>query len=153
MPITEDTRYRMQGRLHQVLGVEEANTLMEHLPPLGWGEVAIKADLAVRDRKIDGVEERLGLRIDRVDRKIDGAEERLGMRIDRLGDRIGGVDARIDSVEERFGLRLEATEHRIRVELHQGLTGIQRDMRVQGWSLLGGVSVVVAVATAVGQLL
>ena len=128
MPITEDTRYRMQGRLYQVLGVEEASTLMEHLPPLGWGDVATKADLAVLDRKIDGVEERLGLRIDR-------------------------VDARIDSVEERFGLRLEATEQRIRVELDQGLAGIQREMRVQGWSLLGGVSVVVAVATAVGQLL
>ena len=101
---------------------------MEHLPPFGCCDVATKADLAVLDRKIDGV------------------EERLGLRIDRLGDRIGGV-------EERFGLRLEATEHRIRTELYQGLAGIQREMRVQGWSLLGGVSVVVAVATAVWQLL
>jgi hypothetical protein len=71
--------------------------------------------------------------------EIDGVEERLGTRI--------------DGVEERFALRLENTEHRIRTELYQGLAGIQREMRVQGFSILGGVSLVVAVATALGRLL
>ena len=34
----------MYQRLEEVLGAEEATTLMEHLPPTGWGDVARKSD-------------------------------------------------------------------------------------------------------------
>lgn len=45
MAITEHDRHRMYQRLEQVLGPEEASTLMEHLPPVGWADVATKRDL------------------------------------------------------------------------------------------------------------
>jgi hypothetical protein len=132
MVITDQDRLDLYASLGETIGSKEAATLMEHLPPGGWREVAMRSDVAVVRSELRGVEERLGLR-------IDGVEERLGLRI--------------DGVEERLGTRLELTEQRLRTDLHQGLAGIQRDMRVQGFSLLGGVSVIVAVATAVGQLL
>jgi hypothetical protein len=45
MGIDERARHDLFLRLEQVLGSEEATTLMEHLPPTGWADVATKRDL------------------------------------------------------------------------------------------------------------
>ena len=45
MTIREHDRHRMYQRLEEVLGSEEATTLMEHLPPVGWADVATTRDL------------------------------------------------------------------------------------------------------------
>ncbi|MEA2931889.1 MAG: hypothetical protein QOI56_674 [Actinomycetota bacterium] len=48
MAIDERTRHQLFLRLEEVLGDEEASTLMEHLPPVGWADVATKRDLDLR---------------------------------------------------------------------------------------------------------
>jgi hypothetical protein len=45
MVIDEGSRHRLHGKLEQVLGPQEAETLMAHLPPVGWADVATKRDL------------------------------------------------------------------------------------------------------------
>ena len=45
MAVSEESRHRRYGRLEELLGREEAATLMEHLPPVGWADVATKRDL------------------------------------------------------------------------------------------------------------
>ena len=45
MAITEDQRHDLYEGLIQLLGREKATTLMEHLPPVGWADVATKRDL------------------------------------------------------------------------------------------------------------
>jgi hypothetical protein len=47
MAIDEESRHRLYGRLQEVLGAEEATILIEHLPPVGWADVAAKRDLDV----------------------------------------------------------------------------------------------------------
>ena len=45
MAITEETRNDLYQGLTKALGKQRATTLMEHLPPGGWGNVATKQDL------------------------------------------------------------------------------------------------------------
>ena len=45
MAIDERARHQLYLRLEEHLGVEAATTLMEHLPPTGWADVATKRDL------------------------------------------------------------------------------------------------------------
>jgi len=45
MALDERSRHELFLRLEETLGPEAATTLMEHLPPVGWGDVATKRDL------------------------------------------------------------------------------------------------------------
>ena len=45
MANNEDDRFRLHQHLEEVLGRDDANTLMEHLPPTGWANVATKDDV------------------------------------------------------------------------------------------------------------
>ncbi len=45
MATTEETRNDLYQGLTEALGKQRANTLMEHLPPRGWADVATKQDL------------------------------------------------------------------------------------------------------------
>ena len=49
MTVDDRTRLNLHRKLEAVLGHEEADTLMAHLPPVTWNEVATKADLAALD--------------------------------------------------------------------------------------------------------
>ena len=45
MPVDDRTRLNLHRKLEAVLGPEEADTLMAHLPPVTWQDVATKDDL------------------------------------------------------------------------------------------------------------
>ncbi len=53
MTIDERSRYSLHQRLEQVLGLDEATVLMEHLPPVGWADVATKSDIATLKSDLD----------------------------------------------------------------------------------------------------
>ena len=53
MAITEQSRHRMYKHLEELMGTEDAGVLMEHLPPVGWADVATKRDLEMLDLKFE----------------------------------------------------------------------------------------------------
>jgi hypothetical protein len=54
--ITEQARHRMYKHLEELMGAEDAGTLMEHLPPVGWADVATKRDIEMLELKMDNLE-------------------------------------------------------------------------------------------------
>ena len=45
MPVDDRTRLNLHRKLEAVLGTDDADTLMAHLPPVTWQDVATKADV------------------------------------------------------------------------------------------------------------
>ena len=84
MAISEESRHHLYQRLEEVLGPSEATVLMEHLPPVGWADVATKRDL-------DALETRMNMRFERVDEKF--------LEVDRRFDE---MDRRFDQIDHRF---------------------------------------------------
>ena len=51
-PISEKVRWALMRRLIEVLGEEEAETLMESLPPVAWSQIATKDDLGELEKRL-----------------------------------------------------------------------------------------------------
>ena len=55
MAITETERFEMQLALRKVLGEEMGDRLMEHLPPVGWADVALSRDVQSVRNDVDSL--------------------------------------------------------------------------------------------------
>lgn len=66
MAITESSRKDMYDSLERLHGREVATTIMEHLPPLGWADVARQSDIGTLRTDLD----RLGHRLDNLDSRL-----------------------------------------------------------------------------------
>lgn len=128
MAVDERSRRAMRRRLEEVLGEENATTLMEYLPP---EELATKRDL-------EGLEQRLTLRISGVEGRLDGLEGRMG----GLEGRMEGLEGRMDGfvrdmvameqrLNERIDLKTESFENRLHSAIDNLATSVAKDMVAQ----------------------
>lgn len=79
MALTEESRHHLYQALERTIGPDEAATLMEHLPPVGWADVATKRDVdqvhTLMKRDLEQVQAQ-------AKRDLDAAEERIVGRVD-----------------------------------------------------------------------
>ena len=132
MTISEESRHRLHERLDEVLGREEASTLMEHLPPIGWSDMATRHDLLHLERRVDVRFEQVDARFDQVDlrfEEVDRRFEEVGRRFDAVDQRFDQLDVRFELVDERVVPRLSE----LRSELH-------KDMRTNNMALIGAMA-------------
>ena len=124
MTISEAQRFDMHRGLRDTLGDNVADTLMEHLPPTGWGDVARTRDI---DR-LEGSFHRLENRFDLLENHFDlleGRVERLENRIEQLENRFERLEVRVERLEARFEL-LHAEFYELRSDLTRRLDSFSR---------------------------
>jgi len=135
--IDERSRHALYLRLEQVLGSDEAGTLMEHLPPVGWADVATRRDLEVLrtelGAEIAGVRTELGAEIAGVrtelGAEIAGVRTELGAEIAGVRTELGAEIAtlRSDLGSAIAGDRAELGSLRVEMRaMEQSLTGLFR---------------------------
>jgi tetrahydromethanopterin S-methyltransferase subunit G len=144
MAIDEQSRHHLHQVLDQRLGPDAAVTLMEHLPPVGWADVATTRDVdALRTtttQDVDALRTEMDLRFDLVDQRFDAVDRRF----DAVDRRFDAMDQRFDALERRFdsfGGEVDRRVDRRMARLVWSLYGMQL-------VLIGGLlGAVVALAT------
>ena len=94
MPSSEAERFTLHQTLRSLMPEAVADTLMSHLPPTGWSDIARQADLDAQS-----------LRFDRIDAKfveIDARFDRIDARLDQIDARLDRIDARFDRIDAKF---------------------------------------------------
>ena len=91
MTISETARLDMLSGLRTHVGEAVANTLMEHLPPGGWYDIARTGDI-----------DRIEIRLNRLEQRFDKLEVRIDRLEARLDDRIDKLEARIDGLAQKI---------------------------------------------------
>jgi len=94
MPSSEADRFTLHQTLRGLMPEAVADTLMSHLPPTGWSDIARKADIDAQN-----------LRFDRIDAKfveIDARFDRIDARFVEIDKKFVEIDARFDRIDARF---------------------------------------------------
>jgi hypothetical protein len=93
MAISEDRRHEMYESLIEALGRERATTLMEHLPPVGWADVATKRDL---DQQTLVLRRDMEAEFGKVRAEIASVRAELGAEIASVRTEIAAAEARFE---------------------------------------------------------
>jgi chromosome segregation ATPase len=157
-----DTQKRdlLYARLQEVLGDDQAGTLMSYLP--ASTELATVHDIHGMGSTIETLIGRLDERMDRMEQRIDQLDQRidqldqrmdrLDQRMDRLEDRMDRMEQRMDRMEERMD-RMEE----IMVRFDDRLHGFNEALRDQTRNILlftlGTMFSLVAGAVALAAIL
>jgi hypothetical protein len=153
-------RHQLLTRLRQVLGDEEAATLMENLPPHRWSELATKEDLAALEARMASKEDLAALEA-RIEAKMATKDDlaRLEARMDGMAtkDALAGLARQVTSLDgdvellrgeirhlgESLVLRLDAHESRTEALVRER---IDTQTKQLFFSILGALLTTTAIA-------
>ncbi len=105
MTMTDARRTEMHIGLRESLGPRVADSLMEHLPPRGWDDVARQSEMNLRFDMVDRRFEEIDRRFDGIDQRFDGIDQRF----EGVDGRFVGVDKRFDAIDSRIRFMIGTT--------------------------------------------
>lgn len=124
MAVDERSRHRLRLRLAELLGEAEAHTLMDHLPPAEWGDVATR-------RELEALSSSVRNRLDALGERLSEVDQRLGERITAVDERTGAVERRHFEVDRRLVQLEDRLVHRIEDSTQEVLASIRHDLVAQ----------------------
>lgn len=153
MSTNDEARLELHRRLEAVLGAEEASTLMSHIPPVTWDQVATKDDLRALEASLRSEisVSASGLRAEMADLRTDLRTEMAELRTELRTDM---ADLRTELRTEMADLRTDMAD--LRTELHTGTATLRADIsnaitRQTRW-MLGVAVALTSVMITVTQL-
>jgi len=81
MPVDERSRHRLYRKLEEILGSEEAGTLMDHLPPAGLSSLATKDNVLMVRNDLTAARNELTGRMDSLEHRLTARMEQLARRL------------------------------------------------------------------------
>jgi hypothetical protein len=129
MAVSEYERTQLFNWFEEHMGTERASTMMNLLPPVGWGDVATRRDLELLEERLVGkTESEAG----RLDGKIDLLAQQLDGKIDLLAQQLDGkIDLRAQQLDDKIDIlaqRLDGRIDRLEDRLEDRLDGISATM-------------------------
>jgi hypothetical protein len=132
MAISEDRRHEMYEGLIEALGRERATTLMEHLPRVGWADVATKRDL---DQQTLVLRRDMEAEFGKFRAEIASVRAELGSEIAsvraELGSEIASVRAELGSEIASVRAELGSEIASVRTEIAAAEARFERALRDQ----------------------
>ena len=162
MSITSGERHDLHTRLAEILGEDHANTLMEHLPPVGWADVATKRDLDNVEVALSGDIANLGTQL-RSELAAQGSE--LRGEIATLGTELRGEIATLGTELRReittlgnelrndmatLGTKIDVESISRKSDMDRLMSSVLREQRIFLTALFLAISALAALGTIFG---
>ncbi len=97
--VGEGRRLALLGKLGEVLGREESETLMDSLPPVPWESLATKGDLRAS-------EERLRIEMNARFQDVDARFDKMDSRFERVDSGFEALLEEMKAMERRLTLQM-----------------------------------------------
>ena len=151
MSITSGERHDLHTRLAEILGEDHANTLMEHLPPVGWADVATKRDLDNVEVALSGDIANLGTQL-RSELAAQGSELRgeiatLGTELRREITTLGN-ELRNDMAT--LGTKIDVESISRKSDMDRLMSSVLREQRIFLTAIFLAISALAALGTIFG---
>jgi hypothetical protein len=108
MPSSEAERFTLHQTLRSLMPEAVADTLMSHLPPTGWSDIARQADIDAQSLRFDRIDAKfveIDVWFDRIDAKfveIDHKFVEIDVRFDRIDAKFVEIDKKFVEIDARF---------------------------------------------------